>query len=163
MTEAECKAHLDAAEKSPKQVAAPVSGLPENILRFKPSPEKWCVLEVIGHLADIEIVYGHRIRQILADKKPVIAPIDQDNWARNLGYAETLAPEMIALYGLNRHANLRLLRRMKPGDLGKSAYHPELGRGLTLAEMVERLDSHGKNHLKQIEGLKKQAAGSAPK
>jgi hypothetical protein len=163
MTEAECKAHLDAAEKSPKQVAAAVSGLPEKILRFKPSAEKWCILEVLGHLADIEIVYGHRIRQILADKKPVIAPMDQNDWARNLGYTETLAPEMIALYGLNRHANLRLLRRMKPGDLEKSAYHPELGRALTLAEMVERLDSHGANHLKQIEGLKKQAAGSAPK
>jgi hypothetical protein len=163
MTEAECKAHLDAAEKSPKQVAAAVSGLPEKILRFKPSPEKWCVLEVLGHLADIEIVYGYRIRQILADKKPVIAPMDQNDWARNLGYMETLAPEMVALYGLNRHANLRLLRRMKPGDLEKSAYHPELGRGITLAEMVERLDSHGANHLKQIEGLKKQAAGSTPK
>jgi hypothetical protein len=163
MTEAECKAHLDAAEKSPKQVAAAVSGLPEKILRFKPSAEKWCILEVLGHLADIEIVYGHRIRQILADKKPVIAPMDQNDWARNLGYTETLAPEMIALYGLNRHANLRLLRRMKPGDLEKSAYHPELGRALTLAEMVERLDRHGANHLKQIEGLKKQAAGSTPK
>jgi hypothetical protein len=163
MTEAECKAHLDAAEKSPKQVAAAVSGLPEKILRFKPSVEKWCILEVLGHLADIEIVYGHRIRQILADKKPVIAPMDQNDWARNLGYIETLAPEMVALYGLNRHANLRLLRRMKPGDLEKSAYHPELGRALTLAEMVERLDSHGANHLKQIEGLKKQGAGSTPK
>jgi hypothetical protein len=40
MTEAELKKHLDAAEKSPKQIAAVVSGLPDRTLRYKPSPEK---------------------------------------------------------------------------------------------------------------------------
>jgi len=38
MTEAELKKHLDAAEKSPKEIAAAVSGLPGKILRYKPSP-----------------------------------------------------------------------------------------------------------------------------
>src|SRR5882672_7672823 len=125
MTETEFKKHLDAVEKSPKEIAAAVSGLPEKVLRYRPSPEKWCVLEVLGHLADIEIVYGYRLRQMLADNKPVIAPMDQDAWALNLGYMETPAPELIALYGLNRHHNLRLLRRVKPGDLERSAFHPE--------------------------------------
>ena len=50
MTEAELKKHLDAAEKSPKQIAAAVSGLPNNILRYKPAPEKWCILEILAHL-----------------------------------------------------------------------------------------------------------------
>jgi len=86
MTEAEFRKHLDAAEKSPKQIAAAVSGLPDKTLRYKPAPDKWCILEILAHLADIEILYAHRIRQMLADKKPVIAPIDQDDWARNLGY-----------------------------------------------------------------------------
>ena len=43
MTEAELKKHLDAAEESPKQIAAAVSGLPEKTLRYKPSPDKWCI------------------------------------------------------------------------------------------------------------------------
>jgi DinB superfamily len=157
VTETELKKHLDAAEKSPKLVAAAVSGLPEKTLRFKPGPEKWCILEILGHLADIEIVYAYRLRQMLADKKPVIAPMDQNDWARNLGYMETPAPELVALYGLNRHANLRLLQRMKPADLGKSAYHPELEKDVTVAEMIERLGTHGTNHLEQIERLKKEA------
>ena len=159
MTEDELKKHLDAAEKSPKQIAAAVSGLPDKTLRFKPSPDKWCILEILGHLADIEIVYAHRFRQMLADKKPVIAPMDQDAWAQNLGYMETPAPESVALYGLNRHHNLQLLRRLKAGDLGKTAYHPELKHDVTVAEYVERMGTHGANHLQQIEKLKKQAPG----
>jgi DinB superfamily len=160
MTEAELKKHLDTAEKSPKQIAAAVSGLPDKTLRFKPSADKWCILEVLGHLADIEIVYAHRFRQMLADTKPVIAPMDQGAWAQHLDYMETPVPELIALYGLNRHRTLQLLRRLKPGDLEKSAYHPELKHDVTVAEYVEKMGTHGAGHLAQIERLKEQAAGA---
>jgi hypothetical protein len=157
MTEAEVKKHLEAAEKSPKQIAAAVLGLSDKTQRYKPAPDKWCILEILGHLADIEIVYAYRLRQMLADKKPVIAPMDQDCWARHLGYMETPAPELVALYGLNRHYNVQLLCRLKSGDLGKSAYHPEMKQDVTVAEYVEKLGTHGANHLAQIERLKKEA------
>ena len=159
MNEAELKQHLEAAEKSPKQIAAAVSGLTDKTLRYKPAPDKWCILEVLGHLADIEVVYAYRMRQMLADKKPVIAPMDGDDWARNLGYTETPPAELVALYGLNRHANLRLLRRLKVADLGKSAFHPELQREVTVAEMIEKMAGHGAGHLQQIDRLKKDARG----
>ena len=159
MNELELKQYLEAGEKSPKQIAAAVSGLPDETLRYKPAPDKWCILEILGHLADIEIVYAYRIRQMLADKKPVIAPMDGDDWARNLGYTETPPAELVALYGLNRHANLRLLRRLKPADLSKSAFHLELQREVTVGEMIEKMSGHGAGHLQQIERLKKESAG----
>ena len=160
MTEAELKNHLDAAEKSPKQIAAAVLGLPEKMLRYKPSPDKWCILEILGHLADMEILYAYRIRQMLADKDPVIASIDQDAWAKNLGYLESSPPELVALYGLNRHANVGLLRRrLKAQDLQKSARHPELDHRVTVADYVMMMSKHGPNHLEQIERLKKEATG----
>ena len=157
MTEAELNKHLEAAEKSPKQIAAAVSGLSEKTLRYKPAPNKWCILEVLGHLADMEIMYAYRMRQMLADKKPVLAPIDQDDWARNLHYSEESPAELVALYGLNRHHNVQLLRRLHLGDLDKSAYHPELRHEVTLAEYVEKMGTHGANHLQQIERLKRDA------
>jgi hypothetical protein len=157
MTERELRDYLEAAEKSPKQIARAVSGLPEKVLRYKPAPDKWCIQEILGHLADVEIVYAYRLRQMLADKKPVIAPMDQNDWALNLGCLETPPAELIALYGLNRHANLRLLRRLKPEDLGKSAYHPETKQDFSVAELIERMGAHGANHLEQIESLKREA------
>lgn len=154
MTESELKKHLDTAERSPKEIAAAVSGLSDNVLRYKPSPEKWCVLEVLGHLADVELVYGYRLRQMLADAKPVIAPLDQDAWARNLNYLNSPPSELVAFYGLGRHHNLRLLRSLKASDLSKSAFHPELQREISVAELVERIGGHGAGHLQQIEKLK---------
>jgi hypothetical protein len=159
VTEAELKKHLDGAEESPKQIAAAVLGLPEKTLRYKPSPDKWCIWEMLGHLADMEILYAYRMRQMLADKNPVIAPIDQDEWAKNLGYLESSPPELVALYGLNRHANVRLLRRLKEEDLQKSARHPELDHLVTVGDYVRMMSNHGPNHLEQIERLKKEAIG----
>ena len=154
MTEADFKNHLDAAESSPKQIAAAVSGLPENVLRYKPSPEKWCILEVLGHLADAEIIYGYRLRQMLADTKPVIAPLDQDAWTRNLNYLQSPSSELMAFYGLARYHNLRLLRSLKPSDLSKSAFHPEMQKDMSVADLIERIAAHGAGHLQQIEKLK---------
>ncbi len=157
MTESELKKHLDSAEQSPKQIAVAVAGLSDQALRYKPAADKWSILEVLAHLAEMEIVFAYRLRQMLADKKPVIAPVDQNDWASNLGYMSSLPPEMIALYGVNRHANSSLLRRLKAGDLQKSAYHSELQKDVTVADMVEKIDAHEAGHLAQIERLKKQA------
>ena len=159
MTEAELKKHLYTAEKNPKEIAAAVSGLSEQILRYKPSPDKWCVLEILGHLADVEIIYGYRLRQMLADTKPVIAPLDQNAWTRNLNYLDSRASELVAFYGLGRHHNLRLLRSLKASDFFKSAFHPEMKREMTVADLVERMGGHGAAHLQQIEELKASASG----
>ena len=157
MTETEFKKHIEEAEKSPKQIAGAVAGLSNKVLHFKPAPDKWCILEILSHLADMETLYAYRMRQMLADSNPVIAPIDQDAWARSLGYLQSNAMEMVALYGLNRHANLQLLRRLAVSDLEKSALHPELKRQVSVAEILEMMSRHGPNHLQQIEKLKLEA------
>ena len=154
MTETEFKEHLDAAEKSPKEIAAAVSGLSERVLGYKPSPEKWCVLEILGHLADVEIIYGYRLRQMLADTKPVIATLDQNAWTRNLNYLDSPPSELVAFYVLGRHHNIRLLRSLNASDLLKSAFHPEMQQEMTVADLVERMSGHGAAHLQQIEKLK---------
>jgi len=158
MTESELKKHIEAAERSPREIATAVSGLPDKTLLYKPSPYKWSILEMLAHLVDMETLYAYRMRQMIADKDPQIAPIDQDEWARNLGYTEESAPELLALYGLNRHHNLQLLRRLKAADLEKGAFHPEHKRKVTVAEIVGMMAKHGPNHLEQIERLKREAA-----
>jgi hypothetical protein len=49
---------------------------------------------------------------------------------------------------------LRLLRSLKASDLSKSAFHPEMQREMTVADIVERMGGHGAAHLQQIENLK---------
>jgi len=161
MTNEEFRNHLQSAEDNPNDVSAAVAGLSDAALRYKPAPNKWCILEILGHLADVEIVYGHRLRQMIAQKDSVISPMEQDDWARHLGYMEASPAELLEIYKLNRRANMRLLRRLRPEELKKADFHPEFNRNFTLAELIERLAAHGPNHLGQIERLKLQAKASA--
>ena len=155
MNEAELKKHLDEAEKNPRLIAAAVSGLPEKVLRYKPAPDKWCILEILGPHRRCGDYLCPSPAPDAGRHLPTIAPMDQDAWARNLGYIDVPAPEFVAVYGLIRLHNLRLLRRLKPGDLEKGAFHPELNRQFTVAELVERIAKHGASHLDQIEKLKR--------
>jgi hypothetical protein len=60
---------------------------------------------------------------------------------------------------LNRHANVGLLRRLKPVDLQKSARHPELDHRVTVDDYLQMMSKHGPNHQVQIERLEKEATG----
>jgi uncharacterized damage-inducible protein DinB len=157
MNKQELDAKVSAIATGPSLIVAAVSGLDDATLRRKPAPNKWCILEILGHLADIEVLYGYRLRQMLADKEPVIAPIDQDDWARNLGYLEATPAELLDAYEAARRANLRLLRWLTLTDLEKGAFHPEHKRKVTVAELIGMMAIHDPNHAGQIERIKQQA------
>ena len=157
MTDHELREKIDAIERGPALIAAAAAGVDDRTLRYKPAPDKWCILEILGHLADIEVLYGYRMRQMIGDREPTLAPIDQDDWARNLGYMEGAPSDFLAAYQTARRANVRLLRRLKAVDLQKGAFHPEKGRKVTLEELLGMMFGHDPNHAGQIERLKEQA------
>jgi uncharacterized damage-inducible protein DinB len=154
---AELARAIEEIERNPDAVIAAVQNLDDRTLRYKPNPQKWCILEILAHLADVELVYGYRLRQIIAQAGSTIAPIDQDEWARALNYMDSQVPELIERYRVNRRANLRLLRRLTVADLNKAAYHPEYDGDFSLADLLKFMRGHDPNHLRQIERLKAQA------
>src|SRR5947209_1498319 len=150
---AELARAIDEIERNPEQVIAAVQSLDQAALRYKADPNKWCALEIMAHLADVELVYGFRLRQILVQPGSTIAPIDQDVWSRSLGYMEQNVAELIERYRVNRRANVRLLRRLKVEDLSKAAWHPEYNDQFRLADVLKFMRGHDPNHLSQIERL----------
>ncbi len=163
MTGQELQKQIDTIADGPELVVAAAAGVDDRTLGYKPSPDKWCILEILGHLTDIEVLYGYRMRQMMADKEAVIAPIDQDDWARNLGYMEAKPAELLEAYQAARRANVRLLRQIKSADLdSKGAFHPEKKRKVTLGELIGMMAGHDPNHAGQIERLKRQAQSAQP-
>jgi len=62
---------------------------PPHVLRRRPAPDKWSPVEIIAHLADVEIVMSWRMRSILAHDGVPIQAFDQEEWVRNLNYEAT--------------------------------------------------------------------------
>ena len=89
-----------------------VAGLSHEELTRPEAPGKWSVLEVVRHLADTEIVYGYRMRLILAEDSPAIPGYDQDAWAQNLRYREADLEGSLRELEVLRAGNLALLRTL---------------------------------------------------
>jgi hypothetical protein len=130
-----------------------VAGITDAQLRQPEKPGKWSVIEVIQHLADSEIIYGYRIRLILAADTPNIDGVDQDAWAQRLRYAETSLPDALAQIRVLRGRSLHLLRGLKPEEWDRAGMHNE--RGLeSVRHITKLLAAHDLVHLRQIARIK---------
>jgi uncharacterized damage-inducible protein DinB len=161
--EAELARAVDEIERNPEKVIAFVRSLDDATLRHRAHLNKWCALEIMAHLADVELIYGFRMRQIYVQPGATIAPVDQDGWARSLHYLQQNVPELIERYRVNRRANVQLLRRLTLDDLKRSAWHPEYDDEFSLADLLKFMRGHDLNHLAQIQRLAQHAgAAGAP-
>jgi len=112
-------------------------------------PESWTPHEIAAHLADIEVVLGWRIRQVLAEDEPMLQPFDQDVWAAAFHYADKDLATSLATYAANRQANIELLRAAGDGGMARKYRHPEFGHR-PLRDLIEHISDHDLAHLRQI-------------
>jgi hypothetical protein len=139
--------------------APPPGARHDATLRRAEAPGKWSAIEVIQHLADTEVVYAWRTRQILTVDRPEIQGYDQDAWARMLGYgAMPLDVTLGQLRGV-RTANLRLWRSLTPAELVREGLHSERGPE-SLGLLIRMMGGHDLVHRRQIDRVL--AAAGAP-
>jgi len=122
-----------------------------------PAPGKWSPLEILCHLADCELVFAYRIRQVLAEDHHVIQPFDQDLFARS--YSGYDAQAAMMTFSCVRQWNLMLLRSLPADVMSKPLLHPERGE-MNFRELLETIAGHDLNHLAQLEAIAVQVPAS---
>jgi DinB family protein len=128
---------------TPGALRRAIDGLAPNLLR---------------HLADSEVVWGWRLRLILAQDRPPLTGYDQDAWADRLHYGEADPADSLRVFDTLRPDNLRLVERASPEDLKRVGVHVE--RGEESVEHLRRLYAgHDLLHLRQIERIRRAVAG----
>ena len=132
-----------------------IRGLSAEQLARPEVPGKWSINHVLRHLADSEIVWGWRLRMVLAHDRPQITGYDQDAWADRLKYGDADAANSIAEFAVLRAGNLRLLRQATPEDMKRFGVHSERGEE-SVAHMIKLYAGHDRLHLNQIERIAKQ-------
>jgi len=130
-----------------------VVGIPDEKLRMPEMPGKWSIIEVIQHLADTEVVYGYRMRMILAHDTPAIEGYDQDAWARELRYRDTQLNDALEQVRVLRGLNLRLLRGLTPEQWERYGVHSERGPE-SVRRIAQLVAAHDLVHRRQIERIK---------
>lgn len=104
---------------------------------------------VLQHLADSELVWGYRLRMVLAHDRPQITGYDQDLWAARLEYDDADPDQALKDFAALREANLRLLARASADDLKRVGVHAERGEE-SVAHMIRLYAGHDLLHLAQL-------------
>ena len=140
--------------KAPDVLAAIVEGLSVEHLGQRPAPGKWCIREIVAHLADDELVGAYRIRLILSAPGTAIQAFDQDVWARTGRYSMRDIIDSLVLYRTLRFANLKLLQSLTAQEWDMFGVHAE--RGIeSLRDIAMYYAGHDINHFRQIELIRR--------
>jgi hypothetical protein len=110
-------------------------------------PGEWSFRDVLGHLLDVDIVYGFRLRLALTADVPTYPGYDEKGFSR---LAKLDVPGLVAAFRGLRAANLALLRSLTEAQLDRRGVHGEQGPE-DVRLMVRKLAGHDLAHLRQME------------
>ncbi|KUN24225.1 hypothetical protein AQJ23_21875 [Streptomyces antibioticus] len=149
---------FDVLAKTPVWAARLFADLPTELAETVPEEGEWPAAFTVGHLFDVDIVYGFRWRLVATEDAPVYPGYDEEKWAPlpRLPFRQMLD----AWTGL-RASNVALLAALPPEDWQRTGHHGEQG-GETMEVMIKKVVGHDIAHINQIYRairLVRQAAG----
>jgi DinB superfamily len=119
-----------------------------DLVRVRPEPAEWSVLECVGHIVDAELVVSTRVRWIISEDQPDIVGYDQDLWVDGLRHDQDDPAILLALFEGLRRANLDLWARVPVEARARVGLHRE--RGAESYELTTRLSAgHDRVHIAQ--------------
>ncbi len=139
--------------RTPDLVRKLIRGLTEKQLETKPAPGKWCIKEIVAHLADGEVVVGSRYRFVAAHDRPPLPSTDQDAFAERLGPMNARAVDLADDFAMARAVNLGLLERLPAEAWDRIGVHEERGEE-SIRSIVATYAGHDRIHLAQIETIR---------
>jgi uncharacterized damage-inducible protein DinB len=130
------------------------AGLSEAQLRQPERPGKWSIVAILQHLADSELVWGYRLRKVLAEDRPELTGFDQDRWAERFDYDHASRDAALGMFRVLRDANLQLLEAASGSDLDRVGVHAERGEE-SVRHMMRLYAGHDLVHRNQITRVRK--------
>lgn len=81
-------------------------------VNFRPKPEDWKILEVLGHMADSERVFAYRALCVARNDATPLPSFDQDHFVANADFASRTLTDLLDEFATVRHATLSLFRTL---------------------------------------------------
>jgi hypothetical protein len=139
----------DALAEAPAMLRAMVVDAGD-LLRVRPEPNEWSVLECVAHVTDAELVISTRIRWMMAEQEPDIVGYDQALWIDGLRHNEDDPEVLLGLFEALRRSNLDLWNRIPVAARGRYGVHRERGRE-DIDLTVRMAAGHHRVHLDQAQ------------
>ena len=134
-------------ERTPARIRELTSGRGGRELSAPPAPGEWSPAQIVGHLLDVDVVYGFRIRLALTADRPAFPGYDEKLWSE---LPKPGCEELCRAFESLRAVNVWLLRALDQAAWAREAVHDEQGPE-TVEVMVRKVAGHDLAHLNQLE------------
>jgi DinB superfamily len=141
---------LERFRRGGELLAMSTTGAAGSELDFKPAADKWCVRQIVCHLADSEVVGVMRIRQMAAEENPTLQAFNGELWADHLDYGRRKISQALEIFRKLRAENHELLKALPEDAFARTGVHTESGP-LTLLDLVKGNAEHVEEHVQQIQ------------
>lgn len=140
---------LEVQAELAEALTAAIASASDAELRVPEAPGQWSVAAVFDHLADMEAVFGYRLRQVLTLAAPPLQSVDQDAWARRGNYGAGDPADSLALLGLLRARNLGLWHSLSADEWERVGVHGDRGPE-SLRTLARIIAGHDLAHRRQV-------------
>jgi len=103
----------------------------------------------VTHLADAELVYGFRLRMILAEDCPRLSDFDEQTWSSRFGDLDPDPAEAFFRWKALRESNVRILESAGEEAWERAGLHAERGM-MTVGGIARSLVLHDRSHVDQL-------------
>jgi hypothetical protein len=131
-----------------------LEGLNKEVYWWKPSPEKWNLLEIVCHLYDEEREdFRARVKHTLENPDLPLSPIDPIGWVTERKYAEQDYDTLLQEFITERNNSIAWLNTLTDPKWDNAYKHPKFGE-LTAEMFFTSWLAHDYLHIKQITKIK---------
>jgi hypothetical protein len=132
-----------------------LKGLSEEEYLWRESPDKWCLLEALGHLIDEEVEdFRMRVKTTLETPGTFPPIIDPVGWVKSRSYISQDFNNQLNLFLSERTESVNWLNSLQNPNWDNSFNHPKLGKMSAHLFLTNWL-AHDFLHFRQIARIKR--------
>jgi len=133
---------------------AMLRGVPEDLLRWRPRADHWCLLEIVCHLYDEEREdFRGRVRCVLEDPAKELPKIDPQGWVSSRKYMEEDYEAKLDAFLREREASIHWLEGLRAPKWENVYEHPKVGP-MSARFLLANWLAHDYLHIRQITKVK---------
>ena len=137
-------------EKNKQVFEALLSDISDDLRHWRPTPEKWNLLEIVCHLFDEEqLDFRARIKHILEMPLATMPPIDPAGWVKEKEYASRDYDQVVELFLAEREISIQYLKNLGGVNWQTTTRHPTLKK-VTAGYFLYNWLAHDYLHIRQI-------------
>lgn len=144
----------------PPQLRAGLSRIPDDVLRIRPEPGTWSVIEYVCHIRDVLATTTIRIHRTLTEDDPVVDPMLNDLRADRFGYNRRALPPLLDEVADVADGLLRETARIVESDWDRS-HRRYPGEDRSARWLIRQAMHEGTHHLLDIDHVSRRL-GAGP-